>query len=295
MYINQKLANGVSYIPTENKNTIWCKLDRNYFGFKNDIYLGTVYLSPPNYERNNNDDLISEIEAEMLSFSQKGGIIVQGDYNARTGDIQEVVMNDDNTFLPVPEDYEIDSKFFRHSQDSGTVNFRGRNVLEICTALNLRIFNGRIVGDLEGKKTCFHYNGSSVVDYVIGSKAILQNVRYLIVNPLMPHLSDHCHVTYAIKATLAGSPVSSSCSNGCTLSEHNRLLWDTKLKNKLKECLESQIVEFKLQVALRNDNVDTAAELFSETLVEACKKAGLKVQRNKAKAMSQNNWFDLEC
>ena len=115
------------------------------------------------------------------------------------------------------------------------------------------------------------------MDYVIGSKAILQNVRYLIVNPLMPHLSDHCHVTYAIKAILAGSPVSSSCSNGCTLSEHNRLLWDTKLKSKLKECLESQIVQSKLQAALRNDNVDTAAELFSETLVEACKKAGLRV------------------
>ena len=64
MYINQTLANGVSYIPTENKNTIWCKLDRNYFGFKNDVHLGTVYLSPPNYERNNNDDL-------MLSFSQR--------------------------------------------------------------------------------------------------------------------------------------------------------------------------------------------------------------------------------
>ena len=47
----------------------------------------------------------------MLSFSQKGGIIVRGDYNARTGEIQEVVMNDDNTFLPVPEDYEIDSQF----------------------------------------------------------------------------------------------------------------------------------------------------------------------------------------
>ena len=185
-------------------------------------------------------------------------------------------MNDDNTFLPVPEDYEIDSQFFRHSQDSGTVNSRGRNLLEICTALNLRIFNGRIVGDLEGKKTCFHYNGSSVVDYVIGSKAILQNVRYLIVNPLMPHLLDHCHVTYAIKAILTGSPVSSSCSNGCTLSEHNRLLWDTKLKSKLKECLESQMVQSKLQAALRNDNVDTAAELFSETLVEACKKSRLE-------------------
>ena len=119
--------------------------------------------------------------------------------------------------------------------------------------------------------------------------------KYLIVNPLMPHLSNHCHVTYAIKAILAGSPVSSSCSNGCNLSEHNRLLWDAKLKNKLKECLESQIVQSKLQAALRNDIVDTAAELFSEPLVKACKKAGLKVQRNKTKPMSQNNWFDLEC
>ena len=89
------------------------------------------------------------------------------------------------------------------------------------------------------------------MDYVIGSKAILQNVRYSIVNPLMPHLPDHCHVTYAIKAILAGSPVSSSCSNGCNLSEHNRLLWDTKLKNKLKECLESQIVQSKLQAKLQ--------------------------------------------
>ena len=136
LYINQKLANGVSYIPTENKNTIWCKLDRNYFGFKNDVYLGTVYLSPPNYERNNNDDLISEIEAEMLSFSQKGGIIVQGDYNARTGDIQEVLMTDDNTFLPVPEGYEIDSQFFRHSQDSGIVNSRAE-LLKAWLALTI--------------------------------------------------------------------------------------------------------------------------------------------------------------
>ena len=62
------------------------------------------------------------------------------------------------------------------------MNARGRNLLETCTALNLRILNGRIVGDLEGKQTCFHYNGSSVVDYVIGSKCILRNVQYLIVN-----------------------------------------------------------------------------------------------------------------
>ena len=61
-------------------------------------------------------------------------------------------------------------------------NARGRNLLETCTAFSLRNLNGRIVGDLEGKRTCFHDNGSSVVDYLLGSKSILRNVRYLIVN-----------------------------------------------------------------------------------------------------------------
>ena len=132
--------------------------------------------------------MIGELEEEMFLFSQKGHIIVQGDYNPRTGDIQERVLDDDNALLNVPEDYENDEQRFRRSQDSGTVNARGRNLLETCTALNLRILNGRIVGDLEDKKTCFHCNGSSVVDYVIGSKSVLRNVRYLIVNRLMPHL-----------------------------------------------------------------------------------------------------------
>ena len=41
-----------------------------------------------------------------------------------------------------PEDYENDEQCLRQSQDSGTVNARGRNLLEACTALNLRILNG---------------------------------------------------------------------------------------------------------------------------------------------------------
>lgn len=61
--------------------------------------------------------------------------------------------DDDNAFLNVPEDYEADEQYIRQSQDSSTINCRGRGVLETCTALNLRILNGRIVGHLDGKKT----------------------------------------------------------------------------------------------------------------------------------------------
>ena len=113
--INQKVAKGVTYTPSENKNIIWCKLDKTYFNFQKDIYLGTVYLSPPNYERNNTEDLIGELEEEMFLFSQKGDIIVQGDYNARAGGIQETILDDENIFLNVPEDYENDEQCLRRS------------------------------------------------------------------------------------------------------------------------------------------------------------------------------------
>ena len=85
----------------------------------------------------------------MFLFSQKGNIIVQGDYNVQTGDIQEESLFDDNAFLNVPEDYENDKQCLRQSQDSGTMNARCRNLLETCTALNLWILNGRIVGNPE--------------------------------------------------------------------------------------------------------------------------------------------------
>ena len=37
--LNQKLAKGVTYVPSENKDIIWCKLDKTYFKFQKDIYL----------------------------------------------------------------------------------------------------------------------------------------------------------------------------------------------------------------------------------------------------------------
>ena len=217
----------------------------------------------------------------MFLFSQKGHI-------------QKTVLDNDKVFLNVPEDYENDEQCLRQSQDSGTMNARGRNLLETCTALNLRILNGRIVGDLGGKKTCFHYNGSSVVDYVIGSKGILRNVRYLIVNKLMPHLSDHCHLSLAIKATFVNRD-SFERSAELILTEYNKLFWNVKSKNRLKDGLKSQTVQSRLETAVKHDSIDTASELLSETLAEACREAGLKVRGDKIKCKSQKKWFDQEC
>ena len=129
VYVNQKLAEGVSYIPSEEKKLmVRCKLDKSYLNFQNDIYRGTVYLSPPNYERNNSEDLIREedlIRRRNVFIFTKGWHIVQGDYNARTGDIQETVLDDDNVFLNVPEDHEND-------EDGHKIQVQWTLGVEIC-------------------------------------------------------------------------------------------------------------------------------------------------------------------
>ena len=79
------------------------------------------------------------------------------------------------------------------------------------------------------------------------------------------------------------------------LTEYNKLFWNIKSKERLKDGRKSQTVQSRLEAAVKHDSIDTASELISETLVEACKEAGLKARGRKIKCKSQNKWFDLEC
>lgn len=79
------------------------------------------------------------------------------------------------------------------------------------------------------------------------------------------------------------------------LTEYNRLFWNIKSQDRLKDGLKSQAVQSRLEEAVKHDSIDSASELISETLVEACKEAGMKARGSKIKCKSQNKWFDLEC
>jgi hypothetical protein len=44
-------------------------------------------------------------------------------------------------------------------------NTYGKNILELCIGSQLRILNGRTIGDSSGKATYFNYNGVTINDY----------------------------------------------------------------------------------------------------------------------------------
>ena len=109
----------------------------------------------------------------------------------------------------------------------------------------------------------------------------------------MPHLSDHCHLSFAIKPTLLTEiflkhQPNSSWPNIIGFSGISSLRTDLRMVSNHK------LFNPGMEAAVKHDSIDTASELISETWVEECKEAGLKARGSKIKK-SQNKWFDLEC
>ena len=78
------------------------------------------------------------------------------------------------------------------------VNNLGKQLLEMCKSLDLRIMNGRRKGDSLGQIT-FHGNqGSSTVDYIIVSHEILHLFETLVVRQPSP-FSDHCQLRATVR------------------------------------------------------------------------------------------------
>ena len=153
LYIKRDISKGVKILNTNNKNVIWCKLDKSFFNLPKNIYLGTIYFSQSIYENSKGEDYIADLEQDIVDFSMNGDIIIQGDFNARTGILQEFIKDDDNSKIfceSLPDDYVANVADFRQSLDK-TIDARGTQLIELCIVNNMRILNGRIIGDSRGK------------------------------------------------------------------------------------------------------------------------------------------------
>ena len=301
LYIKNNLLNGTKLIRSNSKNIIWCELDKKFFGLQRNIYLGTVYFSPQAYENAKHEDYITELENDVAYLSRKGDIIIQGDFNARTGEAQEFITDDANSAIfhdSLPDDYESDIQIIRQSLDKGNVDKRGTQLIDLCTENNLRILNGRIVGDCKGKKTCFQHGGSSLVDYVITNQNFLKNVRYFKIEDLKPHISDHCQLTYGIKAKLP--PYKETVQN-CIAQKYKKLNANENAKTQIPRLLSdkyaAKLVDSLDGVDLNdNTNINKAVKEFTNTLQKLSIEAGFRYSNSDSKHKSDNPpWFDKDC
>ena len=94
-------------------------------------------------------------------------LILGGDFNSRTSDIDDYIILDNPDFIPELSEsanYESDSfNIPRNSKDKELNNY-GRELVSFCRSYGMHMLNGRKEGDREGNFTCIAKGGRSTVD-----------------------------------------------------------------------------------------------------------------------------------
>jgi hypothetical protein len=154
---------------------------RNLLGLEKDILFAFAYIPPEGSTVYNTIDDSNGICSLEVFLSQTADmhdayIVCVGDLNSRLGTRQDFICDDSCAYIPVGNDYDVDSfSQCRNSKDLGQNSF-GTSLRRMCCNLGIHVLNGRTDGDSQGEFTFISHLGKSVIDYVIASSALFNHV-----------------------------------------------------------------------------------------------------------------------
>ena len=129
-----------------------------------------------------------------LFSSLEGKIILGEDFNPRLGNKHKnYIITDTSNCLPIYNSItETDIHLSRNTQEEKT-NSNGKHLAGLYMTNDLKIINGIKTDDLTGKYTCYQYNGSNAVDYMITKPKLFDKINHIPV-VLFATYSDHCQM-----------------------------------------------------------------------------------------------------
>ena len=91
--------------------------------------------------------------------------------------VSDLLQEETELFIRNNENYVLEklNRKNRHNCDQ-KINAHDKNILDLCKGFNMRILNGRTLGDSQGSFTCFQNNGRSTVDYAVASEYLMQAI-----------------------------------------------------------------------------------------------------------------------
>ena len=201
------------------KEVIWVKLDKSFFGLENYIFVAAGYRPP---REGAVGTFYTKLGRDTAKYSSKGDLILVGDLNSRIGGLDQTINNIDKYDTLVTHTLDLGGR--RNSQEK-IVKKHGKELLDLCTKSELVILNGRKLGDLEGKYTCHKYNGSSVNDIAAVSYDLYRRSKYLpVLEPVW--LSDHCPIYFGLDIRLYRNGRREEFELSRLLALHKKFKWD---------------------------------------------------------------------
>ncbi|VDI25498.1 Hypothetical predicted protein [Mytilus galloprovincialis] len=255
-----------------------------------------VVYNPPSmssYTQGLDRDITECLEQETAKYMKMGNVLLCGDFNARIANSPDYILNDDQSYLPLFDNYPIDKQILKRQSSDTTIDSRGKSLLDLCILNQLRILKWSSPRDVFGKYTCYTPNGSSVVDYVMVSESILDQILYFYVHNFMPTISDcHCILEWEMSSKFTVD------DNDCNINMFDKspnFIWSDESPTNFQTALllpdiQTQIDTFNKSIIKESQSsVDEAAaelsHIFLSAATNSLKRNKLRNKKNKDKKM----------
>ena len=228
--------------------------------------------------------LFDKLQNNVISLKLSSAkTIMMGDFNARTGEMNDFVDFDDNEdMLPV-----------RKNKDK-KVNTNGRLLTELCKTCDMRIVNGLSGFDSSiGEFTCQTYNGESTVDYVLVDTETFRAVEGFKILDQDKSISD-VHRPIVFKLTIKAQL--NRTENRPNFKEHRVRRWNETAEAKYRVFFQTQTIH-DLKSMLDEDLVDInkVSDKMETFLIHTAEKAGAIITTTPKAPTNTYPWFDREC
>lgn len=314
VFIKRTILCGVSLIDKSLSEMMWFKLDKHFFNLDKDLFICFPYLVPPNstYAKRTGIDkqVLSKLEEDVIKYGNLGNIMIIGDLNAHINENdQDYIVYDSDNILDdfVPANYVADSVHIcRNTLVNQNTNSYGKSILELCTDSQLRILNGRTLGDSVGKPTFFNYNGVTINDYCICSSSFLKHIVNFQVNDFVPTLSDHCPITVKLLTRFCNNSPDMALNPNYVVEKWTKLTEERFISNLAKININNINMDIKstkekiLNGTLNDEEkiqaVDNIVNEFSNDLRKSAFGTKISLDRKKKTQKKKNKpWHDIDC
>ncbi len=145
---------------------IWLHLDNV---FQRPLFLCIIYAAPQGSPYVDSS-LFEHICQEVGEAMSLGGVLLAGDFNARTGtniDFIDYSQLADVLLVPQAIENTLPNNMLEcQNRDTVTAGWH-REFLDLCRTIGLFILNGHTLGDISGEYTCLSNKGFSTMDYFL--------------------------------------------------------------------------------------------------------------------------------
>ena len=169
-----------------------------------------------------------------------------GDFNSRTGKYSADTVSQEGNDIIDNDQSKSDFEPVQRNSFDNVLNSHGKQLLDICKNLDLRIVNGRINLDTLGRPTFHGRNGTSIIDYIVCDQSTFLNITGFVVKQ-PSYLSDHSAVVAWLNLS-TNLPTSETQ----TLNSTNRLLrlprqfcWDNDSYLKFRNTLRTEPIQIQ--------------------------------------------------